>query len=124
MTKPSIIESNKRRSKLWDEYLMICHPNGMKDQDKPVYIQFITLLAHYEEAQEEIDANGLLYESTDKDGKLLLKSNPAHKILSDTGRQLIAFYIRYGLSEWDRQNNEKRFQGLDKPVEGDFSDID
>lgn len=123
MNKPSIIETNQRRKELWDEYISICHPKGMIPQDIPVYIQFIVLMAHYEEAQEAIDKEGLLYESTDKDGKLLMKSNPAHKILSDTGRQLIAFYIRYGLSDWDRASNEKKFQGLDKPEEGDFSDL-
>lgn len=123
--KPSIITSNKEREILWDQYVSIVFPDGITDQDCIVFSQFITLLHTYNIALDELDKNGHFYESTDSSGKLLIKSNPAHKTINDVGRALIAFYNRYGLTEWDRNKNKKIFKELEeKEEDDDFSDID
>lgn len=124
MKKPDIIKNHKIRNKLWDEFFSdIFSDNNYEQKDRVVFTQFIILMAHSEEALELLDAYGTVYESTDKDGKLLLKSNPAHKIIADNTRMAIAYYQRFGLSDYDRKVNDKKFQIENNDDEGGFDDI-
>lgn len=125
MRKPKHISNHKLRSALWDEYYNLIVDETFLAKDVVSFAQFIVLLSHAEEAQDELDKNGLFYESTDQAGKLLLKSNPAHKVLADTSRMLIAYYQRFGLSDWDRKSNDKRFNIEKADDSGDsFGDLD
>ncbi|MBS1016874.1 hypothetical protein [Acetobacter persici] len=120
--KPVIISKNKLRSILWDHYKQDLFGGEPSIKDASVYTNFIILLSQVEEAQEKIDIDGLFYDSTDKFGKLLVKVNPAHRLIADNLRMLIPYYNRYGLSEWDRLSNIKRFD-ITEDSDGDFSDL-
>lgn len=126
--KPDIIKSSKLRSDLWDEYISCIDNEHSNKSDEMAFSMFITLLSHFYEAVDELDKNGLFYDSTDQFGKLLLKSNPAHKTMADTNRMLVAYYQRFGITEWDRKANEKRFRndkddGDDLGSGEDYSDF-
>lgn len=123
---PDIIKNNKDRLRLWNFYFdKIFENQEFKTSDIPVFQTFITLLHQQEEAQERIDADGMYYDSTDKDGKLLVKVNPAHRVYADTNRMLIPYFMRYGLSEYDRKNIKKKFSETDvEVVSDDFTDIE
>ncbi|GBR14098.1 P27 family phage terminase small subunit [Gluconobacter frateurii] len=125
MEKTPLIKSNQTRSDLWDYwYPMIFDDYEPEPKDSAAFEQFIVLQEHMSLAIDSIDKDGILYESTDNNGKLLMKSNPAHKIMADTSRMLIAYYNRFSLSDWDRKNNRKKFD-IEKEGDddGDFSDL-
>ncbi|MEN3168743.1 P27 family phage terminase small subunit [Gluconobacter sp. OJB] len=125
MEKTDLIKKSDVRSALWDYwYPLVFEGTETEAKDSASFEAFIILQEHMKLAIDAIDADGILYESTDAAGKLLKKSNPAHKIMADTSRMLIAYYNRYGLSEWDRKNNRKKFDmEKDDGDSDDFGDI-
>lgn len=125
MEKTDLIKKSTSRSSLWDYwYPLVFDGVEPEAKDSATFEQFIILQEHMNIAIESIDSDGILYESTDAAGKLLMKSNPAHKIMADTSRMLIAYYIRFGLSDWDRKNNRKKFDiEKDEDDSDDFGDI-
>lgn len=120
--KPKIISKDKLRSDLWDHYKDEIFGGDPSIKDSIVYTNFIILLAQIQEAQDKIDDDTLFYDSIDKHGKELVKGNPAHRLMADNFRMLIPYYNRYGLSEWDRLNNIKKFN-ITEDSDGDFSDL-
>ena len=123
MDKPKIIKDSAERSRIWDEQKEIIFPEGINAIDSVPFTSFVILMEQMETSINEIDQNGLFYSSIDKFGKELLKSNPAHKVMADTQRMLLAYYARFGLSEWDRKSNEKKFGALGSSDDGEFDDL-
>lgn len=125
MEKTNYIKKYKRLSDLWDDMLpLIGMTYELKPQDCFSVEQFIILLDRFHQSNDEIMARGIVIESTDAKSRLDLRANPATKTNSDTARQLIAYFNRFGLTEWDRKRGQKTFNTSDDDTDlGSFDDI-
>ena len=125
MEKTKYIEKYPRLSDLWDEMMpLISASYPLQPQDCFAVEQFIVLLDRFYQSNDEIMSRGVVIESTDDKSRLDLRSNPATKTNADTGRQLIAYFNRFGLSEWDRKRSQKAFgEADDNSDDGLFEDI-
>ncbi len=125
MEKTNYIKKYKRLSDLWDEMLpLIGMTYELKPQDCIAVEQFIILLDRFRQSNDEIMSRGIVIESTDNKSRLDLRANPATKTNADTGRQLIAYVNRFGLSEWDRKRGQKQFGAPEDDVDlGSFDDL-
>ncbi|MFT8850374.1 P27 family phage terminase small subunit [Acetobacter orientalis] len=125
MEKTNYIKKYKRLSDLWDEILpLIGMTYELKPQDCFAVEQFIILLDRFYQTSDEILKRGTVIESTDNKSRLDLRANPATKTNADTGRQLIAYFNRFGLSEWDRKRGQKQFGTPEDDVDlGNFDDL-
>lgn len=125
MEKTNYIKQYKRLSDLWDEMLpLIGMTYELKPQDCVAVEQFIILLDRFRQSNDEIMRRGIVIESTDDKSRLDLRANPATKTNADTGRQLIAYFNRFGLSEWDRKRGQKQFGTPDDDADlGNFDDL-
>lgn len=125
MEKTNYIKKYKRLSDLWDEILpLIGMTYELKPQDCFAVEQFIILLDRFYQTSDEILTRGTVIESTDNKSRLDLRANPATKTNADTGRQLIAYFNRFGLSEWDRKRGQKQFGTPEDDVDlGNFDDL-
>ncbi|WP_406236939.1 P27 family phage terminase small subunit [Acetobacter orientalis] len=125
MEKTNYIKKYKRLSDLWDDMLpLIGMTYELKPQDCFAIEQFIVLLDRFHQSNDEIMARGIVIESTDAKSRLDLRANPATKTNSDTARQLIAYFNRFGLTEWDRKRGQKTFNTSDEDTDfGNFDDL-
>lgn len=125
MEKTNYIKKYKRLSDLWDEILpLIGMTYELKPQDCFAVEQFIILLDRFYQTSDEILTRGTVIESTDNKSRLDLRANPATKTNADIGRALIAYFNRFGLTEWDRKRGQKQFGTPEDDVDlGNFDDL-
>lgn len=120
MKKPNSI-FNTEFDSLWDYYYPIIFRGlDVPQEEEVAFINFLRLQKQISDCQYYLDKDGIMYESTDKFGKTLLKPNPSHKIQADCLRMLIAYYNRYGITQYDKLTNEKRYGDI---IEGDLNEF-
>lgn len=123
---PSSIKSDYLLTEIWKKQFQIVFSDYKNFSDVPKkeitpFTTYVCILRDQREAVTTIVNEGMYYESVEN-GKVLKKVHPAHKVAADSARMLIPYYNRYGLTDYDRKTNEKRYPSKSDD-DADFRDI-